>query len=66
MPYKTSSKPEDVFFYKLILEEKLKKNTKAVLHLILAGIVSVIAYIGFKKGAEAVEKELEEKDNKES
>jgi hypothetical protein len=32
----------------------MKKSTKAFLHLILAGIVSVISYIGFKKGVESV------------
>ena len=32
----------------------MKKSTKAVLHLILAGIVSIISYIGFKKGIESV------------
>jgi len=31
-----------------------KKTTKVVLHLILAGIVSAICYIGFKKGVESI------------
>ncbi|MEA2095621.1 MAG: hypothetical protein U9P73_02860 [Candidatus Cloacimonadota bacterium] len=35
----------------------MKKSTKAVLHLILAGIVSVISYIGFKKGIEAIDEQ---------
>lgn len=38
----------------------MKKSTKAVLHLILAGIVSVISYVGFKKGVESVNDKLEE------
>jgi len=32
----------------------MKKSTKAILHIILASIVSVISYIGFKKGVESV------------
>lgn len=32
----------------------MKKTTKAVLHIILAGIVSAISYIGFKKGLESI------------
>ncbi len=31
-----------------------KKTTKVVLHFILAGIVSAISYIGFKKGVESI------------
>ena len=36
----------------------MKKGTKAILQLLLAGIVSVIGYLGFKKGVEAVEEEM--------
>jgi hypothetical protein len=39
----------------------MKKGTKAVLKLILAGIVSAISYIGFKKGVKAVGKKIKEK-----
>lgn len=35
----------------------MKKTTKAALHFILAGIVSVISYIGFKKGVEAIDEQ---------
>jgi len=38
----------------------MKKSTKALLHFILAGIVSVISYIGFKKGIESVNDKIEE------
>jgi len=40
----------------------LKKSTKAVLHFILAGIVSVISYIGFKKGVESVNDKIDEEE----
>jgi len=42
----------------------MKKSTKAVLQLILAGIVSAISYIGFKKGVESVNDKIEEKEDK--
>ena len=38
----------------------MKKGTKVFLHLILAGIVSVISYLGFKKGVEVIEKKMGE------
>ena len=38
----------------------MKKSTKAVLHIILAGIVSVISYIAFKKGVESVNDKIED------
>ena len=38
----------------------MKKSTKAVLHFILAGIVSVISYIGFKKGVESVSDKIKD------
>jgi len=38
----------------------MKKSTKAFLHLILAGIVSVISYIGFKKGVESVNDKIKD------
>ncbi len=38
----------------------MKKTTKAVLHLILAGIVSVISYIGFKKGVESINDKMKD------
>jgi len=38
----------------------MKKSTKAVLHLILAGIVSVISYLGFKKGVESVSDKMKD------
>ena len=33
----------------------MKKGTKVLLRIILAGIVSVISYIGFKKGMESLD-----------
>ncbi|MCF7794153.1 MAG: hypothetical protein K9N09_04230 [Candidatus Cloacimonetes bacterium] len=41
----------------------MKKSTKAVLHLILTGIVSAISYLGFKKGVEVVEKDMQKKSD---
>jgi hypothetical protein len=38
----------------------MKKSTKALLHLILAGIVSVISYIGFKNGVESVNDKIKD------
>ena len=38
----------------------MKKSTKAILHLILAGVVSVISYIGFKKGVESVNNKIKD------
>jgi hypothetical protein len=38
----------------------MKKGTKIVLNLILTGIVSVISYIGFKKGVEALDEKMKE------
>ena len=38
----------------------MKKSTKTVMHLILAGIVSVISYIGFKKGVESVNHKMKD------
>ena len=38
----------------------MKKGTKVVLNLLLAGIVSLIGYLGFKKGVEAVGKKMED------
>ena len=38
----------------------MKKSTKAVLHLILAGIVSVMSYLGFKKGVESVSDKMKD------
>lgn len=38
----------------------MKKSTKAILYLILAGVVSVISYIGFKKGIESVNDKMKE------
>jgi len=38
----------------------MKKTTKAVLYFILAGIVSVISYIGFKKGIESVSDKMKD------
>lgn len=37
-----------------------KKSTKVVLHLILAGIVSAISYIGFKKGVESINDKMKD------
>jgi hypothetical protein len=42
----------------------MKKGTKVLLNLILAGIVSAISYIGFKKGVEAVGKKMKEEEDK--
>ena len=39
----------------------MKKSTKTVLHLILAGIVSIIGYVGFKKGIESINDKIEDK-----
>ncbi len=33
----------------------MKKGTKVILHLILAGIVSISSYLGFKKWIEALD-----------
>ena len=41
----------------------MKKGTKVLLNLVLAGIVSAISYIGFKKGVEAVGKKMEDDKN---
>ncbi len=41
----------------------MKKSSRTILNLILAGIVSAISYLGFKKGVEVVEKEMENKSN---
>ncbi|MDO9577587.1 MAG: hypothetical protein Q7J16_06850 [Candidatus Cloacimonadales bacterium] len=38
----------------------MKKVTKIILNLILAGIVSAISYLGFKKGVETVGKKMDE------
>jgi hypothetical protein len=38
----------------------MKKGTKVLLHFILAGIVSFISYLGFKKGMEALDENKEE------
>ena len=40
----------------------MKKGTKALFHFILAGIVSAISYIGFKKGVEVLGKKMEKKN----
>ncbi len=37
-----------------------KKSTKFILHLILAGIVSVISYVGFKKGVESLNDKIKD------
>lgn len=39
----------------------MKKSTKAILHLLLAGIVSAISYVGFKKGVESVNDKMKDK-----
>ncbi len=41
----------------------MKKIVKVSLHLILAGIVSVISFIGFKKAVETLNEKME-KENK--
>jgi len=38
----------------------MKKSTRAFLHLILAGIVSVVSYVGFKKGVESVNDKIKD------
>ena len=38
----------------------MKKSTKVVLNLILTGIVSIISYIGFKKGVESVSDKMKD------
>ncbi len=40
-----------------------RKTTKAALHFILAGIVSVISYLGFKKGVEAIAEQYKKSTN---
>ena len=42
----------------------MKKGTKVFLNLILAGIVSTISYLGFKKGVEIVGKKMEDEEEK--
>jgi len=39
----------------------MKKIIKVSLHLILAGVVSIISFIGFKKAVEALNEKMEEK-----
>jgi len=39
----------------------MKKPVRLLLHLILAGVVSVTAFLGFKKGIENLNKEMERK-----
>jgi hypothetical protein len=39
---------------------KNNKTTKFILHLIIAGIVSVISYVGFKKGVESVNNKMKD------
>ena len=39
----------------------MKKIIKVSLHLILAGVVSIIYFIGFKKAVEALNEKMEEK-----
>ncbi|MFC1898169.1 hypothetical protein ACFLYJ_01210 [Candidatus Cloacimonadota bacterium] len=38
----------------------MKNPTKIILNLVIGSIVSVISYIGFKKGVEVLEKKMEE------
>ena len=40
----------------------MKKIVKVSLHLILAGVVSVISFIGFKKAVETLNKKMENKE----
>jgi len=40
----------------------MKKTAKIVFHLAIAGVLSVISYIGLKKGLEKVEKQIKEKE----
>ncbi|HPR17287.1 MAG TPA: hypothetical protein PLD62_03490 [Candidatus Cloacimonadota bacterium] len=42
----------------------MKKGTEALLHLILAGVISVIGYLGFKKGMEILQEKMEKKNEK--
>jgi hypothetical protein len=37
----------------------MKKISKTILNLIIAGIVSAISYIGFRKGIETIEEKLD-------
>jgi hypothetical protein len=37
----------------------MKKGTKVLFHFILAGIVSVISYLGFKNAVETLNKKME-------
>lgn len=39
----------------------MKKGTKVLLHIILAGIVSVISYLGFKNAVETLNEKMKEK-----
>jgi len=53
------------FFYTKYFEElEMKKGTEALLHLILAGVISVIGYLGFKKGMEILQEKMEKKNEK--
>ncbi len=41
----------------------MKKSTKLVLRLIVTASVSIIGYLGFKKGVQFVEKKLTDPEN---
>jgi len=40
----------------------MKKIVKLSLHLILAGVVSIISFIGFKKAVEALNEKMEKRE----
>jgi EamA domain-containing membrane protein RarD len=51
---------EEVYLFEINRRTDLmKKIVKVSLHLILAGIVSVISFIGFKKAVEALNEKME-------